>query len=514
MIYQALIVDDEKIVCRGLSQFIKWQEHGFEVSGTANSADDALSIIEKMHIDVVITDIRMPQKTGLDLIKILQREYPEIKSVILSGFADFSYAQEALRCGASDFLTKPVNLQEMERLLDRLREEFEEQQQQAQIRTNRLEALLLSAARGYSDLTAAKYDLPAFNSWYGVSMSLLDRSLPETEIQSKKEQMLNSVSGLIPASVLLDDEIFSLFCILPCSSDADLDSCIAMLEQFGDVFSCWALGVSKQKSGIRQLHEAWEEAGCAQRYRRAKGREGAVFYRNIEPLFSQSSPDLQDILPGLLRCLSDPENRRQGVSMVQESLASTLKKEARLTQYQTACIRFLIELNGYLQGLHLPDSDLHARLNDALGQLLMSTGCQGCADCVTAYLSWLIDVLDRFDDQSLGKGAIREIQLYIRQHYSENITLNFLAEQFFLHPNYLSRLFKEKTGKNFVEYLTEVRMEKVKELLRTSDCKIIEICAMAGYDNPRYFSKVFKQYTGMTPKEYREAGTDLPPSRH
>ena len=200
--------------------------------------------------------------------------------------------------------------------------------------------------------------------------------------------------------------------------------------------------------------------------------------------------------------------------MVQEALASTLKKEVRLTQYQTACIRFLIELNGYLQGLHLPDSDLHARLNDALGQLLMSTGCQGCADCVTAYLSWLIDVLDHFDDQSLGKGAIREIQLYIRQHYSENITLNFLAEQFFLHPNYLSRLFKEKTGKNFVEYLTEVRMEKVKELLRTSDCKIIEICAMAGYDNPRYFSKVFKQYTGMTPKEYREAGTDLPPSRH
>ena len=75
MIYQALIVDDEEIVCRGLSQFIKWQEHGFEVSGTANSADDALSIIEKMHIDVVITDIRMPQKTGLDLIKILQRRF-------------------------------------------------------------------------------------------------------------------------------------------------------------------------------------------------------------------------------------------------------------------------------------------------------------------------------------------------------------------------------------------------------------------------------------------------------
>ena len=512
MIYQVLIVDDEEIVCRGLAQFVKWQEHGFEVAGIANNVDDALSMVEKLHIDVAVMDIRMPGKTGLDLLKILQTQYPEIKSVILSGFADFSYAQEALRYGASDYLIKPVDLHEMERLLDRLRAEFDQQQQEAQIRTNRLEALLLSAARGYSDLSAAKYDLPAFNSWYGISMSLLDRSLSETEIQTKKTQMKSSVSGLVPSSVLLDDEVFSLFCILPCASDTALDSCIAMLEQFGDVFSHWALGVSKQKSGIRQLHEAWEEAGCAQRYRRAGAKEGAVFYKNIEPLFSQASINLQDTLPDLLRCLSDPENRRQGVSMLQEALASTLRQEISLTQYQTSCIRFLIELNSYLQGLHLPDEDLHSRLNDALGQLLMCSGCQGCADCVVGYLNWLIGMLDRFDDQALGKGAIREIQLYIRQHYSENITLNFLAEQFFLHPNYLSRLFKEKTGKNFVEYLTEVRMEKVKELLRSSDCKIIEICAMAGYDNPRYFSKVFKQYTGMTPKEYREAA-EVPPSQ-
>lgn len=164
MIYQVLIVDDEEIVCRGLAQFVKWQEHGFEVAGIANNADDALSMIEKLHVDVAVMDIRMPGKTGLELLKILQAQYPEIKSIILSGFADFSYAQEALRCGACDYLTKPVDLQEMERLLDRLRAEFEQQQQEAQIKTNRLEALLLSAARGYSDLSAAKYDLPAFHS--------------------------------------------------------------------------------------------------------------------------------------------------------------------------------------------------------------------------------------------------------------------------------------------------------------------------------------------------------------
>lgn len=506
MIYQVLIVDDEEIVCRGLAQFVKWQQHGFEVAAIANNADDALSMIEKVHIDVAVMDIRMPGKTGLDLLKILHSRYPEIKAVILSGFSDFSYAQEALRYGASDYLTKPVNLQEMEQLLNRLRAQFEQQQQEAYIRTNRLEALLLSAAKGHADLSAAKYDLPDLNSWYGISTSLLDRSLADTEIQAQKEQMRSAFTGLVPSSILLDDEVFSLFCILPCTSDVHLDSCISMLEQFGDFFSHWTLGVSKQKSGICQLHEAWEEAGCAQRYRRAGAKEGVIFYKNIEPLFSQNTMNLQDILPDLLRALSDSESRAQSLPLLQDALASTLREELGLTQYQTACIRFLIELNSYLQGLHLPDDDLHSHLNDTLGQLLMCSDCQDCADYITGYLSWLIELLNHFDNQSLGKGAIRDIQLYIRQHYSENITLNFLAEQFFLHPNYLSRLFKEKTGKNFVEYLTEVRMEKVKELLKTSDCKIIEICAMAGYDNPRYFSKVFRQYTGMTPKEYREAG--------
>lgn len=121
------------------------------------------------------------------------------------------------------------------------------------------------------------------------------------------------------------------------------------------------------------------------------------------------------------------------------------------------------------------------------------------------YVKWLTGLFGTADEQSLGKDVIREIQLFIRQHYADNVSLNSLAEQFFLHPNYLSRLFKEKTGQNFIDYLTEVRMEKVKELLKNSDRKIVEICDLAGYDNPRYFSKVFKQYTGMTPSEYRES---------
>lgn len=108
------------------------------------------------------------------------------------------------------------------------------------------------------------------------------------------------------------------------------------------------------------------------------------------------------------------------------------------------------------------------------------------------------------DEKLIGKGVIREVQLFIRKNYSETITLNKLADHFYLHPNYLSKLFKEKTGRNFVEYLTEIRMEQVKKLLENPDNRITDISAMVGYDNTRYFNKVFKQNMGMTPSEYRE----------
>lgn len=504
MSYQVLIVDDEEIVCRGLSQFVKWAEHGFEVAGIAHSADDALTLAEKLPIDVVFMDIRMPGKSGLELLKILHLEAPAVKCVILSGFADFSYAQEALRFGAADYLTKPVNLGEVEALLDRLRTEFEERQEESQIHTHRLNALLLSAAKGYADTDVSQYNLPVLDRWYGLSMSLSDRELSEREIAYKKEQMTFRISSILPSAIILSDDVFSLFCILPCSSDAEFDSFLAILEQLGTEFYAWGFGASKPRDGLGEIHTAYEEAARALRYRRAGIKDRVILYQNIETLFSQSASSMTESLSSLLCLLTDPVTRNDSIQQLSEILSSLLEQNLTLAQYQTVCIRFLVELNSYLQEQNFSREDLHIQLNDTLSRLLLCSDYASSAACMTNYLQRLISLLNQFDEQQLGKGVIREVQLYIRQHYSENITLNSLAERFFLHPNYLSRLFKEKTGKNFVEYLTEVRIENVKELLRNSDLKIVEICTLTGYDNPRYFSKVFKQATGMTPREYRE----------
>ena len=408
-VYQVLIVDDEEIVCRGLARFVKWEKYGFQVAGTAASGEEALSILGKKPIDLIFMDIRMPQMTGLELLKLVKEQYPQTKCVILSGYSDFSYAQEAIRNGASDYLTKPVVLKDIETLLERLSSEFTHQQKESLIHTNRMEALLLSAVKGYSHIDPHRYDLPNLKQWYGLSMLLKNKSFSQMEIDEKKQQMRSQISSVIPSAIFLDDELSSLFALLPWESDTSFDSLTALLEQLCFGLKEWSCGASSLKYGFGELQEGWEESRKAQLFHQTKPTDSIILYSNIK-----------------------------------QNLACT----------------------------PTPALDISREVPD---------------------------------EKNINKDVIQEIQNFICCHYAENISLNSLAEQFFLHPNYLSRLFKEKTGQNFIDYLTEVRMEKVKELLKNSDRKIVEICDLAGYDNPRYFSKVFKQYTGMTPSEYRES---------
>ena len=479
MAYKVLIVDDEESVCRGLARFVKWQEYGFAGEGIAYSVDEFLALMERTAMDVVFMDIRMPGKTGLDMLQIIQKSYPGVKSVILSGFSEFSYAREAIRYGAVDYLNKPVNLKEVEELLERLGKDFMEERRAQEVRNNRIEGLLLSAVKGYSRLEQEKYQLPVLEWWHGLSMELLSRELSEEEILEKKKLLRAKIMAIVPEAYLLDCNVYELFAIIPCKNEAEADHFVDILEQTCQVGLEWSCGISKFKHGIGALREAYEESGKALRYHRASEKRGMIWYKNIETLFSQDLPETQEILRELVGVLANPEERGCAVSQLESALESICAQKMTVMQFQTVCIRCLIEL--------------------------LCDNYRMTIDCMTGYAGMLVQKLNDTDEVQLGGGVIKEVQLFIRRHYNETITLNMLADQFYLHPNYLSRLFKEKTGKNFVEYMTEVRMEKVKEMLTDPEKKVSDISMMAGYENPRYFSKVFKQFTGMTPSEYREA---------
>lgn len=310
---------------------------------------------------------------------------------------------------------------------------------------------------------------------------------------------------MIPETIVLDSGNRSLFAVIPFQTKEQLNYFVSVSEQVCSEEKHWALAVSKEKKGIYGLSEAWKETESAMRYLLADTKKNIIFYKNIETLYAEEAVEVLKLITAFLQKLHTPEERSDAAKWMEKMLKELEKeKQMDVLKLQTICIRIVIEVNGYLKEIGMEESSLHDRLNEALKQLLLCAEGQEVLRYMESYLEWIMECIGQADQQNVGGGVISEMQSFIRQHYNENISLNMLAEQFYMHPNYLSRLFKEKTGENFVEYLTEVRMQKAQELLRDSEYKIIEICGMVGYDNPRSFSKAFKHFTGMTPRECRE----------
>ncbi len=504
MSYQVLIVEDEEIVCRGLTEFVKWKEHGFEVAGTAGDVDDALALLKVLPVNVIFLDIRMPRKTGLTMLPVLKENYPEIRTVILSGYSDFSYAKEALRYGVRDYLTKPVNIAEIETLLDHLREELNQQQRKLQIQTARMHALLLSIAKGYTKAEPQTHILPVLQGWFGLSMSLPDKRLSEEELMEKKRSMEKQLASIFSRAIVLDSDVFSLFFIIPCEGEKDLEVFISLMERMCPQLNEWACGVSGYKKGIQELPGAWREAEKALGYHRGNARKGITRYSTVKNLMAQDLPELDALLAQTIVRLTDPSRRTEAVSCIREFLLSVLKRNDGLADYQTMCIRFVYELNGRLNNLNTPEVDFQPHIDMSISRLLLCENHQDIVNCMMDHVKWIVQQFERLDEHQLAKGIIWKVQLYIRQHYQEDISLNSLSEHFYLHPNYLSMLFKDKTGSTFIKYLTEVRIEKAKQLLQNTDYNIMEVSTMIGYRNPRYFSRLFKSYTGMRPGEFRQ----------
>ena len=338
-------------------------------------------------------------------------------------------------------------------------------------------------------------------------MSVINKDQPKEGIKERINLIKRQISSIVPSAILLKKDIYTFFAIIPYKSKSEFDSFIVILEQILDSGNEWICGVSKSKNGIYDLPNGWNESSQALRYHSASAREGIIFYKNIETLFSSEYPEVEDLTNELIRKLNNPETRKDIIPWFPDALISITSNNISITEFQTLSIRCLIEINAFLQDLSMDSNKLRNKLNAVLGHILTSNSIQDTVNCVAAYLEWIIECLNQSDADKDGKCIIDEIQSFIRQHYNENITLNMLAEQFFLHPNYLSRLFKEKTGDNFVDYLTEIRIDKAKDLLKNTDNKIIEICYIVGYNNSRYFNKVFKQHTGMTPSKYRQTSS-------
>ena len=502
--YKVLLVDDEEMVTQGLSRFVPWQELGFQVAGTAASVDKALDFLEQEMVDLVITDVMMPVKTGLDLIAILNSRYPAVKTVILSGYSDFAYAQQAVRLGALDYLTKPINFTAIRELLNRAREKLDEERQRSGTNDRLAQALTRSVIMNLCNGFALDQSKMA---------QYLDITCPITALRlaCHTRQPLPASLGAHLLSVMGRCQIVSpaeneLLCVL--EGHREQSAVCAALEELVSLVSISTLplciGVSEEFPGYQALATAAVQAAKAMRYQMARCTAGVTPYSKMRQMYLSLKETSEEKITALVSDLATPDRRQNLVPEFQSVFtALEARPEVSLSTAQQFCTELLIELDAPLRELLPEEYPRHAHLSETLMEILSDHSLGDVQAHVTAYLQKILADLPHSDENQNAGELIARVKAYIQEHYAENLTLAVLSNVFFVCPAYLSRLFKKKTGINFVDYLTRLRVEKAKEFLAIPTWKVYTVAEMVGYENPRYFSRIFKDITGTSPQEYR-----------
>ncbi len=434
--YKLMIVDDEYEIRQGLKSF-DYSAFQIDVVEDCENGLFALKALTNEPVDIIVTDIRMPLLDGLELAEKVAVRYPHTKMIILSGFDDFEYAKTCMKHGALDYLLKPLDFEEYEKILARA-------------------VRLIEQEKEHQDRTAA-WERKAKLSVHHLRQRFL-RDLLHTEM---KEEELEVESG--SSEVMLDEQGEYAVSLLRFSEYPSKPRAVGDKDWNLILFTLDNL-----------LYDLWDEAGLGYHYVDADGQCALI--------------------------LNDPA-----------SIAALKRDTDHLTE----------QLNTILSSLKRFRGLFKSHMSYAIGAVVHHPGSIWrsfeSATALFQATSKITQMSEQYStamgegiankelEQVNGHRLIQEAKHYIEENYDRTITLDDVAQYVHLNASYLSFLFKELTGQKYIDYVTSFRIEKAKNLLKQTNYKVHEIGEMVGYENPRYFTLVFKKYVQQSPNEYRNA---------
>lgn len=532
---RVFLAEDETIIRETLRDTVPWARCGYTFVGEAGDGELALPLIQQTRPDVLITDIRMPFMDGLALSKLVLQEFPQMKVIILSGYDDFEYAQTAIGLGVERYLLKPITKSTLMKVLEEVREKIQGERAQqnylAQFRQEaqdyeqyarrrfleRVVAGQLSVQEIYEQ--AEKLDLDLRAKSYNLA---LVSAMPESgsASESYSEPGARIRDGMVahflkhPEYILFRWNLTS-FAVLLLERQENMEAimvrCIRKVQELYQTFGPelnWYVAMGTPSQRLSALPGCFEEVSRLWAYRHILPEQHILTAQTVKSLTGTGSDhdlsglDMNKVSPTMLTGVLQNASAQEIPSFVDEythSLEDALES-GPFCQYLMLSARFTA--TQFVENLGMEQREYLGNLS-CLGMV----GQQISIDDLKRYLSDILLQAIRLRDRVTGsqynvqlKQAIR----YIDEHYrSEDISLNRVAKEVDLSPNYLSAVFSQEMGTTFVEYLTAKRMEKARELLRSSDLRSGEIAAAVGYKDSHYFSFLFKKTQGCTPRDYR-----------
>lgn len=532
--FKVLIVDDEFIIRKGLKNIIDWRGLGCEVCGEASDGIEGIRMIRELRPHILITDINMPEIDGLSMIKETKQLLPGSKIIILTGYRDFEYIQEAIRLGAFDYILKPSKIEDLtaivnkaiaelqlgcrlEEELSSLRRHFESKipvlrqklLYDVMFRINTKKDEILEELNLYGNpvedftIMAVETDEDGHENM----KSQYERHLYQFGIINTFEEMLGSSFKV--ANVPINSKTI-VFIIQPKeSSQEDMfgslyKDAVSLQELVRNCFNFTVtISISTRGKGAMELADKTSEALEALDYKFYMGKNTIILYDDLKSFYK--STDFS-VLENCEKALVQKIKSGNGES-VSLALGDILKCVNECKLDKEGIKKFYWNIINLIYSLpttmKLGDENLHSR------RITEIFGILDQCECITELNRILEEIaistanrINSFNRKTINSTLQKAID-YINENYHESITLNDVAEHTFVSIYYLSRMFTKELGKNYVDYLNEVRIEKAKEYLKDSGYKTYEIAELVGIKDAHYFSKLFKKYTGVTPSEYK-----------
>lgn len=520
---KVLIVDDEKHVREAIRYFVPWDKYNISAIYEATNGQEATLIMQEHQPAIVFTDMRMPLMDGAELLQWLHTHYPHTKTIVISGYQDFHYVKPAIVYGGTDYLLKPLNSKQLIASAEHafklwMDEEAERKQLQRQsMQLNVLRPLYWDKV--LSDLVSGQasfHELKlALCEELGMPIGVSACRVAVISLQDTDCRLLQRFHG---------DVALTAFVL------ANVCNEVMAPEQSGYAFRSWQSGAEL----VILLWNSYPQAetvlnGINESIRQAYGVQVDIGLSPLNPLpgglqhaFAQARQGLaeRNLLQREGRIHSFRE-REQGSGSEQDyALEEQLDKLriAVLSGDAERMERVAEEWAGRLAGLPLLTESSFLHQQEELLAVLrrwrpeeeISLGL--CYDpqglfSVTNWQNQLKSLLQRLaggTPQAPDSRLVLEIREYLNQNYARDMTLQHIAERFFISRENVSRKFKQITGENLSDYLTGLRVDKAKTLLLNTNLRLSQIAELVGYEDEKYFSRVFKKTAGVTPREYRK----------
>ena len=539
------LAEDEVIVRETIKRMIPWEDLGFELVGEAADGEMALPLLLRQKPDLLITDIKMPFMDGLTLAKVAKKEIPGLKVVILSGYDDFNYAKQAINIGVEDYLLKPITKNALIERLTEIRSRYEHEKTQKEYYEKfhrEMQAYEKNSSRDFFealvsgsmdmmeiyrrseklglDIVAEAYNVLIFTMNCEEDFSGQREGYSEWEAESL--ELLEEFFSENTSAMLFRCNIFSYGVLIKGQKETieeNTRSCVSEIQRILDRKEQkrqWFVAAGEPVERLSQIQKSYYSASRAfsQRY---LYDENILYYDEMETMEHPGGQaeiednaylqkvDVNALNPAILQKFLSNGLQEEAENFVKDyfyAIGQEPMESLVFRNYVILNVRFSVI--SFIKGLGCDTNEMESADTE---EVLTESGKS--MESAIAYAENVISRAITLRDQNSGnknRSILKTAVDFIDSHYmEEDISLNTVANVANVSANHFSALFSQNMGQTFIEYLTSLRMNKAKELLRCTGMRSSEIAGEIGYKDAHYFSYLFKKTQGMTPSDYRKA---------